>query len=227
VPTGTALTRSGSLTISTNGAVIDGRDITGSITINADNVTIRRTRITTSAALGIRVNGRNALIEDVDIIGTTADCGAAIGYANYTARRVDVSGCADGLKVAGNVVVEDSYIHDQRKGPGTHNDGVQASAGSNIVLRRNRILGPFQQSTAALMFGTGIGPISNVLVEDNFLSGGGYMVYFLDQEKGYGPPTNVRIIDNVIDADSFKFNWLQTNASLVRSGNVYDTGGAA
>ena len=85
VPAGTSLQPSGSVTVSTNGAVIDALSVNGTITINADNVTIRRTRVETSAALGIRINGRNALIEDTEVFGTANSCAAAIGYGGYTA----------------------------------------------------------------------------------------------------------------------------------------------
>ena len=189
VPAGVQLKSSGSVTVSQAGQVIDALNVNGTITINADNVTIKRTRVTTKPAMGIKVNGRNATIVDVDVVGTANSCGAAIGYGNYTARRVDVSGCADGLKVSGNVLVEDSYIHDQRKFSGVQNDGIQASQGSHVVLRHNTISGPYRQSNAALMFGTTLGPIDDIVVENNHMSGGGYLAYFVNQNKGFGAPT--------------------------------------
>src|SRR5262249_23250151 len=49
VPAGTTLTPSGSLTITQAGAVIDALDVTGSVTVDAPNVTIKRTRIRSNA----------------------------------------------------------------------------------------------------------------------------------------------------------------------------------
>ena len=46
VPSGTTLTPSGSITVTTAGAVIDGKDVTGDITVSANNVTIKNTRVT-------------------------------------------------------------------------------------------------------------------------------------------------------------------------------------
>ena len=46
VPAGTALTPSGSINVTTAGAVIDGKDVTGEITVSANNVTIKNSRIT-------------------------------------------------------------------------------------------------------------------------------------------------------------------------------------
>ena len=125
------------------------------------------------------------------------------------------------------MVVEDSYIHDQRKFSGAHNDAIQASSGSNILIRHNTILGPHQESNAALMFGTTLGPISNVRVENNYLAGGGYMVYFVNQDQGFGPPVNIQLVNNVVESGSFKHQWLSTNAAITVAGNVYTAGGSA
>lgn len=65
-----------------------------------------------------------------------SSCNYKAGLAS-TARRVNVHGGADALKVDGNVVVEDSYIHDLSVGTDTHNDGFQATGGSNVTLRHN------------------------------------------------------------------------------------------
>ncbi len=45
VPHGTKLRRSGSITVTQDGAVIEGLDVDGTITVKADNVTIRNTRV--------------------------------------------------------------------------------------------------------------------------------------------------------------------------------------
>src|ERR1700754_4603683 len=46
VPAGTSLTPSSSRTITTNGTVINGLEITGTVTVAADNVTIKNSKIT-------------------------------------------------------------------------------------------------------------------------------------------------------------------------------------
>ena len=50
VPAGKALRPSGSISVTTDGTVIDGRDVAGTIRVNARNVTIRNTRVTVSWA---------------------------------------------------------------------------------------------------------------------------------------------------------------------------------
>ncbi|SDL83304.1 hypothetical protein, partial [Tessaracoccus oleiagri] len=50
VPAGTVLRRSGSIVVTTPGTVIDGLDVDGSIDVQANNVTIRNSRVSTGAA---------------------------------------------------------------------------------------------------------------------------------------------------------------------------------
>lgn len=94
VPEGTKLTPSGSVKVKTDGAVVDALDVTGAIVIDANNVTVKRTRVTYGGYHAIRIMpGRaGAVIEDVDIVCTFAD-GKGIIAGGYTARRVDVTGC--------------------------------------------------------------------------------------------------------------------------------------
>ena len=132
VPAGVMLTNSGSITVTQNGTVITGLNISGNITILANNVTIRNTRITSRDYYPIRYfdnNNTRLLVEDTEIIGTNSDVTSSIAFNDYTARRVNVHGGADALKVDGNVVVEDSYIHGLSVGTDTHNDGFQATGG--------------------------------------------------------------------------------------------------
>ena len=49
VPTGVALTPSGGLTINTPGLVIEGLNIQGMVTINADNVTLKNCKVTSGS----------------------------------------------------------------------------------------------------------------------------------------------------------------------------------
>ena len=49
VPAGVILTPSGGLIINTSGVVIEGLDIQGMVTINADNVTLKNCKITSGS----------------------------------------------------------------------------------------------------------------------------------------------------------------------------------
>jgi hypothetical protein len=191
VPAGTTLTPSGTVTVSQAGTVIDGREITGAIVINAPNVTIRNTRIHSNAFRAIENNSTGLLVEDSEIVNRPAagqnNCHNGIGWGNFTMRRVEISGCENGVDVGdGNLVVEDSYIHDlDTEGPSyvwgnsPHTDGFQGT-GSNVIIRHNTIDPTADNSgaDAGIIMGTN-DPNSNFRIEDNWIDGRGasYAIY--------------------------------------------------
>ncbi|MEM9202360.1 MAG: S-layer homology domain-containing protein [Actinomycetota bacterium] len=196
------LTKSGSITIREDGTVIDMLDVNGVIRVQADNVVIKRTRIRHSEGFGIRNEGRNLVVEDTTIIGGSTTATSNIAYSNYRCTRCNLSGAVDGATAYNNVVIEQSYIHDLRKGPGTHNDGIQSSGGSNVTVRGSTILGPYQESTSAILAQTNIDKIDNWNILDNYLHGGSYTVYLRDKGNGNGHPTNSTISGNVFAAST-------------------------
>jgi hypothetical protein len=196
VPPGTALTPSGSLTINTAGAVIDARDISGSVTVNAPNVTIRRSRIRGHDFMLVRSNTTGPVVEDSELVNENSSsaenrCHNAIGFGGYTLRRTESTGCENGADAGGgNVTLVDNYVHDlDTVGPswvfgtsGPHTDGIQmGQAASNVVIRHNWIdPSPGGGVTSGIIMYTGSGtPNSNVWIEDNYIDarGASYAVY--------------------------------------------------
>jgi hypothetical protein len=175
-PTGMGLRPSGNLLIKTDGTVVDGLDINGTVTVAADNVTVRNSRITVSAPYGIlvRKGATGTTIEDVEIKGLPG-CAAGIAFERYTARRVDIHGCADGAKSGEDTIIEDSWIHDLRITKSSHNDGIQHSGGSNAAFLRNRI--DDRAANTAIFISPDLGPIGNVTVEGNRLGGGNWTLH--------------------------------------------------
>jgi hypothetical protein len=177
------LTPSGSLTVKTAGAVIEGLDISGTVEINANNVTIRNSRIRAASGAAsntilIRTNSyTGTVVQDVEL-----DCAsraqAGIYWTGYTLTRVDIHHCiGDGADIGGsNVTIQDSWIHDLIEVPGSHNDGIQITSGSNIRLLRNHVTNGNTQ-TSALKVGADQGDISNVTIDGNWIGGGGYALY--------------------------------------------------
>lgn len=182
VPAGTQLTASGSITVTENGAVLSGLDITGCVDVQASDVTIQASRITCDRAddSAIRVqDGAGILLEDVEIDGTGVT-GATICCGNYTIRRANIHNTIDGPRLGSNTVVEDSWIHHLARVEGSHNDALQTNGGSNIVVRNNRLEAynpvtgdPFN---AAIMIGSESAALSDLLFEDNYCNGGNYTI---------------------------------------------------
>jgi len=177
VPAGTVLQASGGLNITVDNTVISGLDIQGCVTVNAKNVTIKNSKISCNGYYPVRADaGYNTLIQDVTIDGLASDVPTAVYGDNYTVLRANIYGVGDGPRAGSNVTIQDSYIHDLHVANGSHNDGIQSTGGSNIVIRGNNIQHP-NQGNATLMLTPTFGPLSNVLIENNLLNGGSFTVH--------------------------------------------------
>ncbi|MGH9227703.1 MAG: hypothetical protein ACRD07_03050 [Acidimicrobiales bacterium] len=210
VPAGTTLKPSGRIRVTRSGQVIEGLDITGSVAIEAPDVTIRNTRITTTGGgMGVEImSGGSVVIEDSEIIGGSDDCDNGVGYSRYVLRRVDISGCHDGVKAnGGSVEIYDSFIHDTRKTDESHNDGIQSLGVDGLIIEGNTVCGHYQHSTSAIKLAPEKAPVNNVTLRNNFLYGGNYTVYISDHPNSpnLGAPTNLLFQDNVIDPTSYKW----------------------
>lgn len=220
VPAGTALTPSGSITVEEDGAIIEGLDIQGEIQVLADNVTIRKVRITSGDYYPIRYfdnDNVGLVVEDTEIIGTNGDVTSGISFANYTARRVNIHGGADGLKADSNVLIEDSWIHDLSNGNGEHNDCVQSTGGKGVTIRGSFLEGA---SNAAVQTGDENAATEDLTIECSWLYGGGYTLNI----RGVGAtvPKNTVIKDNRFGRDSGYGPWTIDDPNPTVTGNVYD-----
>src|SRR5690606_10273040 len=189
VPDGVALRSSGSLTINTAGTVIDGYDISGTVTINADNVTIRNTRITGRGFAIVRINNgiTGAVIDHVDIDGRGRNGeGNSMGvYGPATVTASDIRGVENGITPFSGSVLRDNYIHDLAAPGAPHYDGIQIDGGvRNVHIEHNTVDLSEHDQTSAVMIDNYFGPIDNITVTGNRLLGGGYTVYSDGQFNG-------------------------------------------
>jgi hypothetical protein len=166
--------------------VLENLDVSGKVTIDADNVTLRNFRIHGSTTFGIEIldGHRGILIEDGEIY----DVGTGIKGVGYTGRRLYIHDCQnDGTKAQGTggpTLVEHCFIEKLGKEAGSHADGNQTIGGSNITFRYNNIWmpapgtpnypgAPYKSNAAFMNSGT----ITNFVIEHNWLNGGNYTVY--------------------------------------------------
>jgi hypothetical protein len=228
VPVGAMLTPSGSITVTTPGTVIDARDVIGTIEVKANNVTIKRSRVRGADYWLIKVHDGVAgvLIEDVEVDGGNAPglVNAGIGWTGFTARRVNVHGTTDGIRMSGNVVVEDSWIHDLSRDPtsGGHQQCVSSFGGGNITIRHNYMVWP-HEATAVIFLKTDQAPIDGVLIDNNLLDGGGWTVYSVN--GGYGTPTNV-VFSNNRFGQTYVYGIHALDGAAKWTNNVWDGTGA-
>jgi len=226
VPDGVALTASKSLRVTKDGTVLSGLDVSGDISIEADDVIVRSTRIRGTGTYGILVRSGSVLIEDVEITGPEN----AIAGDDWTARRVDIHGTSgDGVKVGSNVTLEDSWIHDLTPAPSAHADGVQMQSGvRNLVVRHNRIdVSAAGSANSAIFLAPDLGPSAPgpVLVAQNYLDGGGYTLFCVDGADGRYVVDDITIRDNTFGRNA-DYGAARVNVPVTWSGNVYASGGS-
>ncbi len=177
----------GDLNLTTPGQVVQGLDIHGYVNVTAPNVTIRdsivRGGTTPTRGRGLirdtTASATNLVVEDTELAPDRPSVylDGLQGW-NFTARRLDIHGTVDGVKIHGNNVrVESSWIHDlvaydhdpaQNGGP-SHNDGVQILGGTGIVLTGNSISGG---PASGIQVTQSQGPVRGLVIEGNFIDRG-------------------------------------------------------
>ncbi len=215
------------MTVTTEGAVVELLNISGGIRVSAANVTVRKCYITGGLyGVDCRDGYSGAVIEDCTI--TDGGERKAVCGRNMTVRRCDISGYQDGVFHYSNTRIEDCWIHDLTIGELTHNDCIQTSSevggNYNFDIVHNSLQTQYQDQTAAIIYQTHYGPLDDILIEDNFLSGGAYTVYCTDRGNGWGVPTNVTMQNNTWEKDSYAYGPLVYDGTPTFLCNKFHTG---
>lgn len=224
VPDGVVLEPSGSLRITEEGAVVDGLDVDGCVSVLADDVTIRNTRIRCAdqeqqIVVEVGDGVRGLVVESSEIDGR-GKMSVGVGWTRYTLRRVDLHGVVDGARFGHDVTVEDSWVHDMARVGTLHPDALQTTSASRVVIRGN-VLDPSRDgdlNNAGLMLGseTGTKEVRDVLVEHNLFDGGNYSL----NVRGDIDAEGVVIRDNVFGDGSRYGAVLAPRSVPLGGGNV-------
>jgi len=229
VPAGTALKiHYGDMRIRTAGTVVDAMDIRGFLRVEAPNVTVKRSVIRGGTAT--RVDGvvtvtptaTNFLIQDSDVYPSKPSVMLdGIKGGNFTARRVEVRGGVDNIKVHGsNVLIESSYLHspnffssDPLQGGGaTHNDGIQVQGGNNIRIIGNTVTVPKTLNAAIQV--TQDWAATSAKIERNWLDGGGCTVNLNHKKR-----TEMRTV--ALTGNRFGRSTEYVNCGIIMTNRVY------
>ncbi len=238
VPAGTSLTASGSLNITTNGTVVDAKDVTGDIYINANNVTIKNSKVHSSggsSAMGIRIaDGKTGTqILNSEIYTTNGGYEGILG-GDLVACGNYIHGWENGMTIGGNSTVQANYFDKLAGGQaGPHYDGIEVYFGSNIKVWGNNIRmtdpsGNWLDDTGAINLTAWAGDIDNVEMKGNWVGGGGYTIY-VDEQGGYNA-TDVSITNNKWYRSSYQWgtHLIRDNNSVVSwTGNTFEDNGQA
>lgn len=186
---------SGDYTITQDGQVVEDLRVTGgTLSIRAQNVTLRRVEVVSGQISNV-YSGRcyNGLkIEDSTILRGSEDIGQpAIQFGGYTATRVKIDGPSEGFRVGGSdygcgpVTIQESFVNVEpyaECASGSlpdntwHGDAIQGYMGPELTLRDTYIrVGAVANcwGTAGFFYPSGQGN-SKATVENVLIEGGGY-----------------------------------------------------
>jgi hypothetical protein len=228
--------------VTVNGTVLSGLSVSGSINITASNVTINDDQVVTGAAEGIALSHTAGVtIENSTISGLNATSGrvdSAIDdiYGDSTGMVVkadNISECRSAVQLTGGLVTG-NYIHDPGYITGDHTNGVIANGGTQqLTITHNTILNSQSQTDAISLDTNSVaGPVTNKVIENNLLAGGGYPIY---GGAAFGHVTSGVLIENNVFGQGFYATSGQfgpsayvdpTGAGNVWSGNTWDRNGA-
>ena len=164
-----------------------GRDPRSSPTTSRSERCASRAATTTRSATSTTTTPASSS-KTREIDGTSATSTSGISFANYTARRLNIHGGADGLKADSNVLIEDCWIHDLVERPRR----AQRLACSPPAARAS----PFAAqliggaSNAAVQTGDEDAATEDLTIECNWLDGGGYTLNI--RGDGATVPKNTR-----------------------------------
>ncbi|NVP56830.1 right-handed parallel beta-helix repeat-containing protein [Mycoplana rhizolycopersici] len=216
----------GTLYISDDGTVVEGLEITGSVVVDAKNVTIRNSRIIADTPwhiVYIKEGVEGFTLEDSEIDGRGKAANGALGRGTFL--RNNIHGVENGLNIDGPSLIQGNFIHDMRGGPEAHFDGIEINGGKSIQILENTVLNENGQ-TAAIMLNNYFRGLADITVDGNRLAGGGYTIYLDGRFKG-GPvdAASIRITRNVMSRGQWGFFALYGNRP-VQSDNTIEATGA-
>lgn len=194
----------GYVNVTGDGAVLDGLEIKGSISVSASNVVIQNVRIVERGeSFGIALRHANGvIIKDTEI--SSPDAGAnrlMVGIkdiygdsSGIQVLRTDISHTSTGIQMESGLI-QDNYIHSMGYKSGDHVNGTTSNGGSSLLtIRHNTILNSFDQTDAISLF-QDFGGQSNRVIDSNLLAGGGYTLYG-GANPGARATSNIKITNN-------------------------------
>jgi hypothetical protein len=194
VPAGTTLKPSGSITVTKNGAVVSGVDVSGFIDVRANNVRIENSRIRCNCAGDFAIhepNGYSGLtVKDSEISGGNIYAGGGAGGMN-SFLRVYMHDCDECIQY--DSTITDSYLYIGQAVAGAHYEGIYNGDGTTDI-QHSTILNPHSQTAAVFMNtsgGAGGACRNHLTINNSLLAGGGFLVYPCGNANSAGSSTTV------------------------------------
>lgn len=238
---------SGSLEVTRNGTIVKNLTITGSLTVAADDVTIRNVAFRAPREwtwrqrhtfVHVQRGSTGTVIVDSTFDGSNRAgvpvvYDAIAGFGDITVRRSEITRVGNGIEW-GSGAVENCFIHEIWQSGETsewHADGIQSNQGSGITVRNNYIRmgrppAGYWSQTSAIGMWSDLGPTSaldGVLVTRNVIEPFGGFVFYAGVTNGVAGATvsDVVFADNVVRrAGALPSDygiWFQTPANPLRA----------
>lgn len=222
----TVLKSSGWISVTESNTVINGLDIAGSVQVAAGltGVVIQNCRITTGQGDYFGVHAESsATVRNCTIDGANTQEGSYGIYGSGNFVGNNICGFENGITPFSNTVVARNFIHDLYETDAGHPDGIPLHGGqSNVVIEGNTVVG---RGTAEVFITNDFGPISNVEVRNNCLTGSATYAIHLDGRKANGGAiAGISITNNTLGKGQYGYIAVE-NALPVISGNVDATTG--
>lgn len=208
--------KAGYWAIRTDGLVIRGQDITGSLDIYANNVTVIDSKITSDNWWGINLrpgfSGLKVLHSEITAVPGKGPDNGGVDYAvsNMGGSSIEVGWCdvsvfGDALSM-GQGNLHDNYVHDIEPfinlgGEWQHTNAVISGGGNtgHLIIRHNTLLNATsleQGASGSIGLFADTGVVRNVTVDDNWIAGGAYALY-----GGSTGATGIRVTDNIFSTE--------------------------
>jgi len=215
--------------------VISCEDITGMIDIDAPNVTIKNSIVTSnSGKTGEDANGTSDILVDdgasavIDQVTINGDDGvhACIWHegTSLVADAVNCYGSDDGIfswddssysdTTGDNFVIKNSYFHNFTAATSNgHEDGYQTEGASGGLIEHNTYQMTADSDSAVAIWDQ-LRNSSDITVNDNLITGGGFAIYAEDYDPGDGGPGDPSAIGGFsVTQITFTDNVFSTQAS--------------
>lgn len=206
-------------------AVLNGLEVRGGALIDAPGVTLSNSRLSACGGesdgdvVAVRyrpqdgLNGASARIIHNELNGSPAGCNhrARSGVRDTYGLAPDVLvdgnniyGTGNGVTLEYQGLVQNNWVHDLGHLAGDHHSGISTHGNAvGLTVRHNTVLlhGASYPGggglSGALTIYSDFGHAQNVTLQDNFISGGSYVIYGGNSGNQSGSPaTNIKIIGN-------------------------------
>lgn len=167
----------GSYHVTEDNVVISNLEVRGDVLIEARNVTMKNVRVVSGTpwhALRVLDDATGFNLQDSEIDGGGHAVNGIHGFGTFL--RNNIHDVENGINVTGPSEIRDNFVHDLRGASTAHFDGVEINGGHDIRIVGNTIVNDHDQ-TSAVMLDNYFTGLSNIAIDSNYLSGGGYTVY--------------------------------------------------